>query len=155
MKISNIRFSLLFVFVCFMVSCTPNQEFPSVDEGFVDEAVLEPVDFSFEEVESEGQIQLMGDRDPECKFLGRIRKVRAGDDCQFLIELRGNRFLSPINVQEIYEKLKPGRFVYVGVERSAEGPCDKGIPAFITCISGLEIDRKIDKYSDIQITDGN
>lgn len=153
MKISLIRFSLLFVFLAFAVSCTPDQDFPSIEEGFVDESLLEAVDYTFEEIESQLQMTL-NDREPECKHLARIREIREQGECQYLIELRKGHFISPINIREFEGKVKSGRLVYVGLERAEEGPCDKGIPAFVTCMSSIDVERKLEEVSDLKVRDG-
>lgn len=150
MKINQIRFALFFIALSFMMACNPPQEIPGVDKGFIDESLLEPVDISFEEMEGES-LQLMGERDEACKYLGRIRRIARQGDCQFVIELAGGRFISPINAREISRDLKSGRFVYIGIEKAAEGPCERGIPAFITCISGFEVRKEIERIENIQI----
>jgi len=139
MRIPQVHFFLLFLSFAFMMSCNSIDEVSPDEIGFIDESLLEPVDISFEEMEKGNQ--LMRQRDPNCKFLGRIRQFRTEGDCKFLIELRSGRYVNPINALDIFNEYKNGRFVYLGVERVEEGPCDKGMPVYVTCISRISLKR--------------
>jgi len=135
------KFSLFLLALVACLSCeTALKVNPADALGSIDESLLEPVDISFDEIEGEG-LERFTDEADSCNMLARVRRVRRAGDCVFMIELRNGRFVNPVNTEDLEGLLKNGAFLKVSLERVEEGPCDRGIPAYVFCASTLGSNR--------------
>ena len=151
MIIKRVKFSLFIFALVACLSCESELKVNPADVlETIDESMLEPVDISFDEIEGEGLERFLTEGE-SCNRLARVRKLSREGDCRFMIELRNGRFINPINPQDLVEVLKNGRFLKVSLERAQEGPCERGIPAYVYCASSLDIGRELPSYEDIKV----
>ncbi|MEL6255744.1 MAG: hypothetical protein AAFR87_27310 [Bacteroidota bacterium] len=151
------RFKFSFFLLAFVacISCESGLKVnPTGGLETIDESMLEPVDISFDEVEGT-DLERFTTKGERCNKLARVRKVRREGECTFMIELRSGRFVNPINPEDLVGLLRNGRFLKVSLERAEEGPCDRGIPAYVYCASSLDVRRELPAYEDIKIEKGD
>ncbi|MEM8886352.1 MAG: hypothetical protein AAGD28_00040 [Bacteroidota bacterium] len=157
MIIKRFKFSLFLFALVACLSCESALKVNPADAlESIDESMLEPVDISFDEIEGEDLERFLTEGE-SCNRLARVRKLSREGSCRFMIELRNGKFINPINPQDLVELLRSGRFLKVSLERAEEGPCDRGIPAYVYCASSLDISREIRSHEDIKVEsqDGN
>ncbi|MDW3647076.1 MAG: hypothetical protein R8P61_08440 [Bacteroidia bacterium] len=149
------KFSLFLLALVACLSCESDLKVNPADAlESIDESMLEPVDISFDEIEGTGLERFLTEGE-SCDKLARIRKLRREGECRFMIELRSGKFVNPINPHDLVDLMKNGRFLRVSLERAEEGPCDRGIPAYVYCASSLNISRDLPSYEDIKIERGD